>query len=59
MESYLERLKDMDPSDNMDATIEAITKVMEYARSHKGTSMFKESMSVIAEKEEKSKRILP
>ncbi|MCU0799448.1 MAG: hypothetical protein MUC62_07230 [Candidatus Thermoplasmatota archaeon] len=55
MESYLERLKDMDPSDNMDATIEAITKVMEYARSHKGTNMFKESMSVIAEKEERAR----
>jgi len=55
MESYLDRLKVMDPSDNMDATIEAITKVMEYARSHKGTSMFIEAMSVIAEKEERTR----
>ncbi len=51
MESCLDRLKAMDPSDNMDATIEAITKVMEYARSHKGTDSFKKAVSVIAEKE--------
>jgi tetratricopeptide (TPR) repeat protein len=55
MESYLEKLRELDPSDNMDATLDAIMKVMEYARSRRGTEQFKEALSIITEKEEKAR----